>query len=124
MHSPPADQPPRDVDDAGTRANLGPSLEWASEPRELGFEPLPLRGEFPPPEGPPLRRRTGAWLTIAGIVAAGAFGVYHYWTTRSAVPPASLPAAMPVVRHSAWSTSGSRQRRHPPRCRQSSRSVD
>ena len=55
MHSLPADQPSRDVDDAGTQPKLGPSLEWTNEPQELGFDALPLRGEFPPPQAPPVR---------------------------------------------------------------------
>ena len=98
MHSLPANQPSRDVDDAGTQANLGPSLEWTNEPQELGFDALPLRGEFPPPQEPPVRRHAGAWLTIAGIVAAGAFAGYHYWCTRGAAPAASLPVRRPLPR--------------------------
>ena len=94
MHSLPADQPSRDADDDGIQANVGPRFEWAEEPRELGFDALPLRGEFPPPTEPPVRRQAGAWITLAGIVAAGAFAGYHYWSARDGVTqPASLPAA-------------------------------
>lgn len=94
MHSFPADQPSRDVDDAGIQTDAGPGLEWTTEPREPGFDALTLRDEFPPPQKPPVRRQAGAWITLAGIVAAGIFAGYHYWATRDAVTqPASLPTA-------------------------------
>jgi hypothetical protein len=101
MQSLPADQPPRDVHDPGNQANLGPSFEWADEPREPGFDGLTLRGEFPPPQEPPVRRQTAAWITLAGILAASAFAGYHYWTARGrtaqpAAPPAASAPATPA----------------------------
>ena len=94
MHPLPAERPPRNDSDAGIQANVGPSLEWAEEePRELGFETLPLRSGFPPPQEPQIRRQTGAWITLAAIVAAAAFGGYHYWKSRPVTAPAALPAA-------------------------------
>jgi len=97
MHPLPAEQPPRSVNDAGTRASLTPSLEWAEEePRELGFETVPFRSGFPPPQEPLVRRQTGAWITLAAIVAAAAFGGYHYWTSRRVTAPAAVLPATPA----------------------------
>lgn len=92
----PAEEPSRPhlADDVGLRLNTAPTADWRAEPlHEPAFDALPLRGEFPPPHDS-LVSRAGTWITLAAIVAAGAFAGYHYWSARGRVaPPVSLPAA-------------------------------